>query len=157
MASGNQTSPVRKTRLFDALAYLGLLPFVLGILMQATGVEVFGVGGRLWFAAYSAVILSFLCGIWWGGALNRVAHRHRIALAVLSNLVCVGGWVALLLYRTPWALPLLALGYAFVVTAEARLNPNLPRLYDYFRTRSRVTYLVIGCHLIMIVTILFTD
>jgi len=118
---------------------------------------VLGVGGRLWFAGYSAVILSFLCGIWWGGALNRVGHRHRIALAILSNLVCLGGWIALLLYRTPWGLPLLALGYAFVVTAEARLNPNLPHLYDYFRTRSRVTYLAIGCHLIMIVTVLFTD
>ncbi len=148
---------MEKTRLFDALAYAGVLPFVIGIVMQATGVELVGVGGRLWFTAYSAVILSFLCGIWWGGALNRVGHRHRIALALLSNLACVGGWGALMLYRTPWSLPILMLGFAFVVTAEARLNPNLPRLYDYFRTRTRVTYLVITCHLIMIVTILFTD
>ena len=156
MTQARHTSGVEKTRLFDALAYAGVLPFVVGILLQLSGVQIFGVGGRLWFAAYSAVILSFLCGIWWGGALNRVGHRHRLALALLSNSTCLGGWVALMLYRTPWSLPMLALGFAFVVTAEARLNPNLPRLYDYFRTRTRVTYLVIACHLVMIVTILFT-
>ncbi|WP_091384273.1 DUF3429 domain-containing protein [Microbulbifer marinus] len=156
MPHASQRPAAIDTCLFDALAYLGLLPFVIGIAMQITGVTLFGVGGRFWFAAYSTAILSFLCGIWWGGALNRVRHPHRLALILLSNLVCVAAWFALLLYATFWGLPLLAAGFAFVLWAEARLNPNLPRRYNYFKTRSRVSYLVIGCHLVMIAVIALT-
>lgn len=142
-----------RTRLFDTLAYVGVLPFVIGIAMELGDVAFVGVDGQLWFAAYSAVILSFLCGIWWGGALNRVGHPHRLALILLSNLVCLVAWVALMFYRTPVGLPLLALAYLFVLRLEARLNPNLPHRYDYFKTRSRVTYLVIGCHLAMMAVV----
>ncbi|GAB2876120.1 DUF3429 domain-containing protein [Microbulbifer echini] len=149
-SSGYQPSVV-DTRLFDALAYLGLCPFVIGLLIELVGVSFLGIDGRLFFSAYSAVILSFLCGIWWGGALNRPGHPHRMALVFLSNLVALAGWVALLLYQTVWGLPILAVGFAFVAWMEARLNPNLPGREQYFRTRGIVTYLVIGCHLGMIV------
>ncbi|SDK24968.1 DUF3429 domain-containing protein [Microbulbifer yueqingensis] len=148
------TTPERNTRLFDALAYAGVVPFILGIYMEFSRVELLGVDGRLLFSAYSACILSFLCGIWWGGALNRASHPHRMALALLSNLVCLGAWVGLMLYRLPWGMLLLTLGFAFTRWAEARLNPNLPGLYDYFRTRSRVSYIVIACHLVMLGAVL---
>lgn len=118
--------------------------------MAYFGISLAGVDGRLWFTAYSCVILSFLCGIWWGGALNCPQHSHRLALAVLSNVVCLLGWVALLLYRTPVALPLLAICFLFVERAEAYLKPNRAELPMYFSARTRVTYLVIVCHLLMI-------
>ena len=149
MDSHSYQQPVVDTRLFDALAYLGLIPFVVGILLQLLDVSLLGIGGGLFFSAYSVVILSFLCGIWWGGALNRPSHPHRLALVLLSNLVALFGWVGMLLYETAWGLPMLAIGFAFIAWMEARLNPNLPGREQYFRTRNRVTWLVIGCHLIM--------
>ncbi|WP_445361522.1 DUF3429 domain-containing protein [Microbulbifer sp. EKSA005] len=146
--------PPVDTRLFDWLAYLGLIPFVGGIIMQWLGFSLWGVTPRLLFTAYSAVILSFLCGVWWGAALNQVGHPHRMILALLSNLVTLVGWVALLMFRTTWALPVLLVAFGFVVWAEARLNPNLPGRDQYFRTRSIVTYLVMACHLLMILLLL---
>ncbi|MFA0813500.1 DUF3429 domain-containing protein [Microbulbifer epialgicus] len=150
MDSHGYQHPVVDTRLFDALAYLGLTPFIIGILLQLLDISLLGIDGRLFFSAYSVVILSFLSGIWWGGALNRPGHPRRTALVLLSNLVALFGWVGMLLYQTSWGLPVLAIGFAFVAWMEARLNPNLPGREQYFRTRSRVTWLVIGCHLIMI-------
>jgi len=146
----NQAPSVVSTRLFDRLAYLGVVPFVIGIGMALTGYTLAGIDGRLWFTAYSAVILSFLCGVWWGGALNRTDHSHRLALVLLSNLVCLIVWGALLFYRSPFSLPVLAVAYLFVERAEARLKPNLSYFEAYFRTRTRVTYLVVFCHLVMI-------
>ncbi|MFI2810204.1 MULTISPECIES: DUF3429 domain-containing protein [Microbulbifer] len=156
MTQGSETitTPAPSTRLFNMLAYAGVAPFVIGILMELAGVEVMGVGGLFLFVAYSACILSFLCGIWWGGALNRGAHPHRILLGILSNAVCLGAWVALLLFRSPMGLALLLFGFAFTRWAEARLNPNVPGLYAYFRTRSRVSYIVMGCHVVMLALLL---
>ncbi|MBN8431869.1 DUF3429 domain-containing protein [Microbulbifer salipaludis] len=138
------------TPLFNGLAYLGAVPFVIGVVMALTGVTWAGVDGRLLFTAYSAVILSFLCGIWWGGALNRVDHPYRVPLMLASNLVALAAWLALLFYDTRFALPALALGYVFVERAEARWKPNRPDLTSYFKTRSRITYFVVACHVLMI-------
>lgn len=146
----NQAPSAVSTQLFDRLAYFGVVPFVIGIGMALTGYTLAGVDGRLLFTAYSAVILSFLCGVWWGGALNRVDHPHRLTLMSMSNLVCLIGWGALLCYRSPVSLPVLAMAYLFVERAEARLKPNLSYFEEYFRTRTRVTYLVVFCHLVMI-------
>ncbi|WP_444893383.1 DUF3429 domain-containing protein [Microbulbifer sp. TRSA001] len=146
--------PKVDTRFFDWLAYFGLIPFVVGIFMQWLGLSILGVTPRLLFTTYSAVILSFLCGVWWGAALNRVGHPHRLMLALLSNLVTLLGWGALLMFRTSWALPVLLLAFGFVAWAEAKLNPNLPGRDQYFRTRSIVTYLVMFCHLFMILLLL---
>ncbi|WP_078083742.1 DUF3429 domain-containing protein [Microbulbifer mangrovi] len=138
------------TRLFNWLAYLGVVPFVIGIVMAAFQYSVLGVDGRLWFTAYSAVILSFLCGVWWGGALNRLDHVHRLPLMLLSNIIALVGWVALLFYQAPLALPVLMVAFLFVERAEARLKPNLSFFSGYFKTRTRVSYLVVACHLAMI-------
>lgn len=148
MTTDHASNPIPTGR-FNGLAYLGLTPFLLGLAMEALQISFVGVDGRFWFTAYSSVILSFLCGIWWGGALNRPGHRFRAWLMLLSNLVSLVGWLALLLYRTPVALPVLALCFLFVVRVEAQLKPNIAQLTAYFKTRSRVSYLVIACHVLM--------
>ncbi|MCA0893741.1 DUF3429 domain-containing protein [Microbulbifer agarilyticus] len=146
----SQESTVPSLQLFNYLAYFGVLPFVLGLWMQWVGVSFGYVDGRFLFAAYSCAILSFLCGIWWGGALNAVHHPARNRLMYLSNGLCLLGWVGLLLYRTPIGLPLLLLCYVFVERAEAHLKPNRRELKSYFRMRTRVTYLVVACHILMV-------
>ncbi|GAA5526053.1 hypothetical protein Maes01_02642 [Microbulbifer aestuariivivens] len=147
----DNSASTEATPLFNGLAYAGVLPFLVGIWVAWRGIDLFGVSGRLLFTAYSACILSFLAGIWWSGALNRPGHPHRLALALQSNGVALAAWAGLLLSSVSvWGLLLLALGFAFVVWQEARLNPNARRLRNYFRARSRVSYLVIGCHLLMV-------
>lgn len=138
------------TVLFDALAYTGIAPFLLGIWLEVIGTQIAGIDGRFLFAAYSACILSFLCGIWWAGALNNAGHPQRLKLVLLSNLLCLLAWAGLLFYRSQWGLLLLACAFLFVRWAEARLNPNKPQLRNYFKTRSRVSYAVITCHLVML-------
>lgn len=148
--------PTEPTPLFDGLAYAGVLPFVLGIWMEWQGDVVPGIDGRLLFAGYSACILSFLGGIWWAGALNRPDHPRRLGLTLQSNGVALVAWLGLLFSTVSlWGLLLLAAGFAYVRWEEARLNPNARRLRHYFRTRSRVSYLVIGCHLVMLVLLLW--
>ncbi|AQQ67441.1 DUF3429 domain-containing protein [Microbulbifer agarilyticus] len=139
---------------FNRLAYLGVLPFVLGLWMQWSGVSFGYVDGRFLFAAYSCAILSFLCGVWWGGALNAAHHPAHNKLMYLSNGLCLLGWVGLLLYRTPVGLLLLLLCYVFVERMEAYLKPNRRELRSYFRTRTRVTYLVVACHLAMVLLLI---
>ncbi|MCA0901373.1 DUF3429 domain-containing protein [Microbulbifer agarilyticus] len=135
---------------FNRLAYLGVFPFVLGLWMRWADVSLGYLDGRLLFAAYSCAILSFLCGVWWGGALNVSNHPARSTLMYLSNGICLLGWIGLLLYRTPVGLPLLLLCYVFVERAEAYLKPNRRELRSYFHTRTRVTYLVVACHVLMV-------
>lgn len=153
MVVSNEARGAVNTVLFNWLAYLGVAPFVIGIAMEVTGYSIASIDGRLWFTAYSCVILSFLCGIWWGGALNHDRHKHRVLLALLSNAIALIGWLALLFYRTPYALPVLALAFLCVERAEAFLKPNSSRLASYFKTRTRVSYLVIACHLIMFIAL----
>ena len=138
------------TVLFDVLAYAGIAPFLLGLWLEFVNIQIAGIDGRFLFAAYSACILSFLCGIWWAGALNNSEHPHRRALILLSNALALLAWVGVMLFRSQWGLLLLACGFLFVRWAESRLNPNRPQLRNYFRTRSRVSYLVITCHLAML-------
>lgn len=142
--------PTEPTPLFDSLAYAGVLPFLVGIWMHWMDTEVFGVGGRFLFAAYSACILSFLVGIWWAAALNRPQHPRRLSLALQSNALALVAWVGLLFSAHKWGILLLAAGFAYVRWEEARLNPNARRLRNYFRTRALVSYIVIACHLVML-------
>ena len=138
------------TVLFDVLAYAGIAPFLLGLWLELIDIQIAGINGRFLFAAYSACILSFLCGIWWAGALNNPEHPHRRALVLLSNVLALLAWCGLMFFRSQWGLLLLAFGFIIVRWAEARLNPNRPQLRNYFRTRSRVSYMVIICHLAML-------
>ncbi|WP_237064680.1 DUF3429 domain-containing protein [Microbulbifer guangxiensis] len=147
--------PTEPTPLFDGLAYAGVLPFVLGLWLQWRGDAIFGIEGHFLFAAYSACILSFLGGIWWAGALNRPDHPRRLSLVLQSNGVALVAWLGLLLASSAWGLVLLAFGFGYVRWEEARLNPNARRLRNYFRTRSRVSYLVIFCHLLMVLLLVW--
>ena len=142
------------TRLFEWLAYLGVAPFLLGIGLSVLEVSPLGIDGRLWFTGYSSVILSFLCGIWWGGALNGTAVEHRNTLMVLSNVIALVGWAALLFYQSVFALAVLVAMYLLVERLEAYLKPNRAGFTGYFTARTRVTWLVVACHLGMMLVAL---
>ena len=142
------------------LGDLGSLPFTLLALMMLQGylagpglqsTSVFGLYPYV-FIAYSAVILSFLCGTLWAAA--RVTESGFLANAaiVLSNLLALSAWASLLLtfvapIMTIFAVTLLLAGFLSLLWAErllARQAGEPDRAY--WSMRLRITALVAVWH-----------
>lgn len=127
-----------------ALAYLGLLPFVL-----PTAALLFGPAG--WHAAaldalraYGAVILSFLGAVHWGLGLREPALAQQWHVFGWGVLPALTGWIALLLPASS-GLTLLIGGYALQYGADrhATLLDALPLWYE--RLRLRLSVVMLGC------------
>lgn len=104
------------------LALAGYLPFAFLTIMLAldpgfvSGEGRFaemesGVAGLL--KAYAAIILSFLGGIRWGLAVDRVADRPPSETLILSVIPPLIGWFAFFLAE-PWAYAIFAGGFAVI-------------------------------------------
>ena len=133
------------------LGYGGLLPFAAGALaVLAHRVE--------WalpaLVAYGACILSFLGAVHWGWVLGPVAAPaglpvvRTLILGVLPSLV---GWAALLL-PAPTGLALLICGFAGWYLLESRLLGAAVLGAGYFALRQRLTFGVIACLVVALVT-----
>lgn len=122
-----------------ALGYAGLIPFVALALAPLIGVTPAGVSTS-WLLAYAAVILSFLGGIIWG----RVLHDFQVGAAlIISILVSLAGWVALLIGG---ASGLILCAIAFAATLVYDLSGQLPPWFR--RLRIHLTLGAIGSTLI---------
>ncbi|GAA4650632.1 DUF3429 domain-containing protein [Kistimonas scapharcae] len=139
-------------RISTLLAYLGLLPFFLGALMDYVGSSLPGLPSFIVFATYSAIILSFLGGALWGQVLPQA--EHRVALLIVSNVVALLSWAGLLLIFLlgKVALVLLLLGYLLVVLFEVIHKETLSGVIEwkYLTLRSRVTAIVVALHAIVL-------
>jgi glutaredoxin-related protein len=111
------------------MGYLGLLPFIAGMVGMWSGVA----GAGTWLAAYGAVILSFVGAIHWGAAASRCEYAPLpYALSVVPALI---GWIALLLPPGP-GLALLALAFtAWRITEYGLLEAHQPGWLRLLRTR----------------------
>ena len=136
---------------FLFLALLMLQGFISGAGLQSTAV--FGLYAPYVFIAYSAVILSFLCGILWATARAGEASRLTNTAIVLSNL---GAWASLLLiYIAPvmtiFAVTLLLAGFLTVLWAERIVNGrSVESNRAYWLMRQRVTVVVALWHILVI-------
>lgn len=144
------------------LAWLGVLPFVLGIsitLLNSAQFQFFfgGLNGETIFVAYSAIILSFMAGALWG-----LYHRQptdssdnktiSTSALLITNVWAVLAWVSVLIFfvvpnTLPFILFVLALGYAHILWVEkqAQLSDN-----NYLSFRKHVTVSVITLHLLLL-------
>jgi len=139
------------TRLvFNALGYLGLIPFVLGAWLAVTRTSLYSLPPRLVFVSYSAIILSFLGGVLWGRSLSLGEGVLRQTLLAGSNVVALVAWVGLLASDKLYDLTLVALltGYAMTLLAESLIrHADEPPLVDYYRgMRWVLTALVVAIH-----------
>lgn len=147
------------------LGDLGSLPFTLLALLMVQGylagpglqsTSVFGLYAPYVFIAYSAVILSFLCGTLWAAA--RVSEPGFLpnAAIVLSNLLALSAWASLLLnYVAPimtiFAVTLLLAGFLSLLWAERLLARQVGELdRAYWSMRLRITALVAVWHIVVI-------
>lgn len=128
------------------LGYYGLVPFVAALLMMVMQQSLYGLNGIDMFITYSAIILSFLTGIWWG--IRLVRPEVGLVWILVSNAIAVLAWIALLVSQTLFALAILALGYLTVWFGDSRLNSSGLIRRSYFNFRTLLSTVVIILHAI---------
>jgi len=145
--------------IITALGIAGLLPFMASLLVAFLDAIVGDIGlavqPKLIFVFYSAVILSFLCGAFWGRILNKDYSPKVAILLVVTNLLALAAWISLLLFNTYQELSLVLLSLAYLSvfifeSIEAKLLYK--NIYPaYLKLRFWLTFSVVAMHLMMLV------
>jgi len=148
-------------KLMHILGYAGLIPFGIPVCLMLDDLW-FGStirSGIPWvvhapdlFISYSAIILSFMCGTLWAGWQTIGNNRLAKGAVLLSNLLALSAWGALLLMLIAsvpkvFCVILLMFGFISLLTAERMLGTAV---MDYWRMRLSLTAIVLILHLIMI-------
>ncbi|MEZ8720088.1 DUF3429 domain-containing protein [Vibrio pomeroyi] len=138
------------------LGYMGLIPFLFGLLLSLTDSQLLGLSGETLFITYSVVILSFLSGILWGNGIENFESQTSNKALILSNVIVLIAWLAMLLGEQKEFLTtlILILGYIAVWRAErAMREENQSQGPDgYFDMRTRLTSSVVLMHGIVMLT-----
>jgi len=125
--------------LAQLLTYGGTLPLVACALAPLAGL-----GGAVIAGSYSAVIVSFLCGIHWAAHLF-FAERCPRNLLVTSNAVALLAWLSLLMGGAPPGLLLLALCFLYLLALDVKLRDAGILPAWFFRLRRNATVIVVLC------------
>ncbi|CDT83471.1 DUF3429 domain-containing protein [Vibrio splendidus] len=149
-----ETTQTRNT--MAKLGYMGLIPFLFGLLLSLTDSQVFSLSGETLFITYSVVILSFLSGILWGNGIENFESQSSNKALILSNVIVLAAWLAVLLGEQQEFLTtlILILGYIAVWRAERSMREeNQSEGPDgYFDMRTRLTSSVVLMHGIVMLT-----
>ncbi|CDT96819.1 hypothetical protein VCR3J2_420154 [Vibrio coralliirubri] len=149
-----ETTQTRNT--MAKLGYMGLIPFLFGLLLSLTDSQVFSLSGETLFITYSVVILSFLSGILWGNGIENFESQSSNKALILSNVIVLAAWLAVLLGEQQEFLTtlILIIGYIAVWRAERSMREeNQSEGPDgYFDMRTRLTSSVVLMHGIVMLT-----
>ena len=165
MISSEDAPAMPLLKLMHILGYGGLIPFGIPVCLMLDDLW-FGStirSGIPWvvhapdlFISYSAIILSFMCGTLWAGSQTIGNNRLAKGAVLLSNLLALSGWGALLLMLIAsvpkvFCVILLMFGFISLLTAERMLGTAV---MDYWRMRLSLTAIVLILHLIMITLVI---
>lgn len=149
-----ETTQTRNT--MAKLGYMGLIPFLFGLLLSLTDSQFFSLSGETFFITYRVVILSFLSGILWGNGIENFESQSSNKALILSNVIVLAAWLAVLLGEQQEFLTtlILILGYIAVWRAERSMREeNQSEGPDgYFDMRTRLTSSVVLMHGIVMLT-----
>ncbi|MFA0135265.1 DUF3429 domain-containing protein [Vibrio splendidus] len=149
-----ETTQTRNT--MAKLGYMGLIPFLFGLLLSLTDSQFFSLSGETFFITYSVIILSFLSGILWGNGIENFESQSSNKALILSNVIVLAAWLAVLLGEQQEFLTtlILILGYIAVWRAERSMREeNQSEGPDgYFDMRTRLTSSVVLMHGIVMLT-----
>jgi len=124
------------------LTYSGTLPLLASLVFVYFPIT--GVDGNFVFKTYSAIIISFLCGIHWAVYLfySEKCPRH---LLLASNAVALLAWCSLLLMHRPEATLLQSLCFIYLLTLDLKLRDAgiLPEWF--FALRRNASIIVVVC------------
>ena len=141
---GETTPP--NHNLLTYLPFAGALPFIFGALMALIGIGqiVLPIGGSFtvdtMVAAYALAILSFMAGVHWGQYLAQ--GHNSTAILVISNVITVVGWLAMLTLAQPTFLIVAAISFLVLLLVDRNLFQSKVISKTYFRIRLIVTLLV---------------
>ncbi len=130
--------------LYRYLAYAGALPFLACGLLPWAGIDSLGPLGsaRDVLAVYGLAIASFLCGTHWTFELKDPGHWGP-SLFVVSNVLVVAAWAALIVAPVSIALGVLALVFVALLAVDHRIHARGGTSGDYWQLRQRVTAVVL--------------
>jgi len=132
--------------LANALTYSGTLPLIGSVITLYFPVA--GLDGALIASTYSAVIISFLCGIHWATYLF-FAERCPRNLLITSNIVALLAWVSLQATNQLITTVLQALCFLYLFALDSKLR-DAGILADWFyRLRRNATIIVVLCLLVI--------
>jgi hypothetical protein len=149
------------------LGYLGLIPFLVAFARMFTAsltdsgihsAALLGLYVPYVFITYSAIIMSFLCGILWTKG-RRSPESKRSSLSILfSNIIAILAWITLLMINISplimlFAVTLLLCGYASLLIAERSIDSHNEDA-DYWRMRLLLTATVIVIHSMVLVLLI---
>jgi len=130
----------------NALTYSGTLPLIGSAVILYFPVA--GLDGALIASTYSAVIISFLCGMHWAAYLF-FAEKCPHNLLVTSNIVALLAWVSLLATNQQLTTLLQALCFLYLFALDSKLR-NAGILAEWFyRLRRNATVIVVLCLLVI--------
>lgn len=133
------------------LGYLGLVPFIAPTIIHLSGWMRTELNAQTIFIAYSAIILSFLCGAVWGQVIEQPTQPRGKTLLFCSNVVALLAWVGLLLEQPHLSLLALFCGYVSVFWMEVRWLKQLRPDNSYYpNLRFALTTIVCSMHLLML-------
>lgn len=138
------------------LGYMGLIPFLFGLLLSLTDSQLMGISGETLFITYSVAILSFLSGILWANGIENFESQSSNKALLLSNAIVLVAWLAILLGEQNELVTtlILIIGYITVWRAERTMREeNQSQGPDgYFDMRTRLTSSVVLMHGIVMFT-----
>lgn len=132
--------------IYRLLGYAGLIPFYAALLAVWMGEPILGFSGKTLFMTYSAIILSFMSGVWWG----QVIGSKNNTWLILSNVFALLAWFTLIDGRVLFSLLLLMIGYLLLWAFEWKV-PALRVGKSYFALRTQLTFMVVLAHALMLV------
>lgn len=130
----------------NTLTYSGTLPLIgsVVLLQFPTLLPMVGLDAAFIASTYSAVIISFLCGIHWAVYLFFVDRCPR-HLLIRSNVVALLVWVSLLTGNQLTTLLLQILCFLYLLALDFKLR-NAGILAEWFlRLRRNATLIVVLC------------
>ena len=137
----------RLERMGMRLGYLGLLPFVIGVLAAFLSNELSSLVLQA-FVLYSLAILSFMGGIHWGLAL--ILGTRQSTRLMISVLPVIIGWICLIALPIHFALSIIGAGFIVQWFVDRPILAELPIPSWYAKMRPQLAYVVAGCHLLVL-------
>jgi len=137
---------MRTTRTVHFLCYAGALPFLAGAVLIWFDEPVNPFFVLQAFNIYSLMILSFLCGAWWGFAFSGTAAEPSPVLLLGGTGLFLCLWLVMLFVPSRHILAVLGIAYFALLLPELRFR-GLPVDNGYRRLRIILTAVAVLSHL----------
>ncbi|AMO56520.1 hypothetical protein GZ77_06985 [Endozoicomonas montiporae] len=130
------------------LAWLGVVPFILSILLNFFDYSLGAYSGAQIFVFYSVIICCFMAGTLWGQAIKDNVNWLKKAFA--SNLIALTVFFCLIFGGTKTVLLTMVICYLLLVIYECilyRQSDDKTMMSNYIRMRIQVTLTVVVLHI----------